>query len=542
MLRRFPTPLITPEMLPGENGHNICGPSLIRAPDWLPGRLGTYYLYFAHHHGTYIRLAYADRLEGPWRVHAPGTLHLSNAPGDMDHIASPDVHVDDARRMIRMYFHGRQRNARRQFSHVAQSRNGMEFVCQTEPIADFYLRMVRWRNEWIGMSKGGVMYRSPDGLTGFERLPQPAFAMSDAEANGAGDVRHVALEAEGDTLTVYFSRIGDRPEAIRRATVDLRQPPERWRAGRARLVLRPETSAEGANLPKARSRSGPAPARENAVRDPAIFIEHGRRYLLYSIAGEAGIGMVDLVTPARIARAVMRRLRPSPRVAAQAAVPATTASVEPDKRIYVMGCGRSGTWLLTALFATFRGVEIFPDETPVETFARHLASKPVLVLKRDSTSYQNVEDIPHNIAIAWIVRHPFDVLTSHNPTTGHKFHIQPHRWLGEMLALQYLMATARPNTTIVRYEDLVTRPEAIQGEIASAFGLEAEAGVDQIAARFRPSDAADRAMHGLRPIDRDSLDKFRRDPEKLAYLRSILPRLGGTLQWVAETFGYDVTL
>ena len=27
-------------------------------------------MYFAHHQGTYIRLAYADRLEEPWTVHA----------------------------------------------------------------------------------------------------------------------------------------------------------------------------------------------------------------------------------------------------------------------------------------------------------------------------------------------------------------------------------------------------------------------------------------------------------------------------------------
>ncbi|TGP23371.1 hypothetical protein, partial [Mesorhizobium sp. M1D.F.Ca.ET.234.01.1.1] len=53
-------PIITPGMLPGDDGANINGPSLIRVPDWLPGRLGAYYLYFAHHTGTYIRLAFAD--------------------------------------------------------------------------------------------------------------------------------------------------------------------------------------------------------------------------------------------------------------------------------------------------------------------------------------------------------------------------------------------------------------------------------------------------------------------------------------------------
>ena len=57
-------------------GANIQGPSLIRTPDWLPNRLGRYYLYFADHKGSYIRLAYADSLEGPWAIHVPGSLHL----------------------------------------------------------------------------------------------------------------------------------------------------------------------------------------------------------------------------------------------------------------------------------------------------------------------------------------------------------------------------------------------------------------------------------------------------------------------------------
>ncbi|MBI3972242.1 MAG: hypothetical protein HY332_13225, partial [Chloroflexi bacterium] len=59
-VHRFPTnPIIRPHM-DGRMGDNINGPSLIRVPDWVDDPLGRYYLYFAHHRGTYIRLAYAD--------------------------------------------------------------------------------------------------------------------------------------------------------------------------------------------------------------------------------------------------------------------------------------------------------------------------------------------------------------------------------------------------------------------------------------------------------------------------------------------------
>ena len=71
-------PIIGPHLHPSI-GVNIQGPSLIRMPDWIEDRLGAYYLYFADHKGSYIRLAYADHLAGPWRVHPPGSLHLAQS-------------------------------------------------------------------------------------------------------------------------------------------------------------------------------------------------------------------------------------------------------------------------------------------------------------------------------------------------------------------------------------------------------------------------------------------------------------------------------
>jgi hypothetical protein len=88
-------PIVTPE-LSASLGDNINGPSLIRVPAWVQKPFGKYYLYFAHHQGKFIRLAYADQLEGPWKIYEPGTLQLKEAGACHDHIASPDVHIDDA--------------------------------------------------------------------------------------------------------------------------------------------------------------------------------------------------------------------------------------------------------------------------------------------------------------------------------------------------------------------------------------------------------------------------------------------------------------
>ena len=280
-------------MLPEGEGGNINGPSLIRTPEWLPGRLGAYYLYFAHHAGRHIRLAFANSLDGPWSIHAPGTLRLEDAPGCRDHIASPDVHVDEASRQIVMYFHGPEAGGRRQRSFVARSADGLRFAAEAAPIADFYLRMVPWRDGWVGMSKGGVLYTRRQGGR-LRRRWRPAFPMSGRWANGVGDVRHVALRCRGDRLTVYFTRIGDAPERILEAEIDLARPAWRWSARGRHEILRPEMAWEGAGLPASASRSGAAKGPENAVRDPAIHEENGRIWLFYAVAGESGIAIAEL--------------------------------------------------------------------------------------------------------------------------------------------------------------------------------------------------------------------------------------------------------
>ena len=44
---------------------NINGPSVLCMPDWAVGKQAAFYIYFGHHKGKSLSLAYADRLEGP---------------------------------------------------------------------------------------------------------------------------------------------------------------------------------------------------------------------------------------------------------------------------------------------------------------------------------------------------------------------------------------------------------------------------------------------------------------------------------------------
>ena len=289
-------PIIRPEMLPGRDGENINGPSLIRVPSWVKNPLGRYYLYFAHHNGKYIRLAYADRLEGPWKIHAPGVLQLTNAPGCRGHIASPDVIVDETRREIRMYFHGPARAAEGQRSFLALSPDGLSFKASDEILGLFYFRVFRHVGAWYALAKGGMLYRSADGLSKFEPGPSvfPDGEARTGDLNGPGP-RHVAVLPENGGLWVYYSSIGDAPERIRRARLALTPNWREWKVTVSEDVLRPEREWEGATLPVTASKAGAVKGRENALRDPAVFVDaDGRRYLLYSVAGESGLAIAEM--------------------------------------------------------------------------------------------------------------------------------------------------------------------------------------------------------------------------------------------------------
>jgi hypothetical protein len=292
--RRFAeNPIIRPDMLPGQDGANINGPSLIRVPEWIAKPLGNYYLYFAHHGGKYIRLACADRIEGPWRIHQPGTLKLSQATGCTGHIASPDAIVDEQRKQIRLYFHGPAKGGQKSF--LALSGDGLNFTADSQVLGEFYFRVIHYRDAWYAMSKGGLMYRSADGLKDFQPGPNPLPASESRKPPfNDGGPRHVALRLIGDSLDVYYTSIGDAPERIFRCRVPLQGDWLTWRASQPEEILRPEMEYEGANLPLKKSVAGAVRGRENALRDPAVFSENGRVYLLYSVAGESGIAIAEL--------------------------------------------------------------------------------------------------------------------------------------------------------------------------------------------------------------------------------------------------------
>lgn len=283
-IERLPgNPIVHPG-LAAEIGTNINGPSLVRAPAWLPEPLGRYYLYFAHHGGTHIRLAVADELSGPWRIVPGGTLQLEQTVC-RQHIASPDLHVDDARREFRMYFHGPA--ADHQMTFLATSKDGVHFVPGRRILAPFYLRVFPYGGAFYGIAKNrdqdGVILRSPDGIEPFEPGPRILPRM-----------RHAAVRRRGDWLDILFSRGEDCPERLLHSRMSLAGDWRSWQPEEPTDLLLPETEWEGGNLPLVPSKFGAIHQPARQLRDPALFAEEGRWYLLYAVAGESGLAIAAL--------------------------------------------------------------------------------------------------------------------------------------------------------------------------------------------------------------------------------------------------------
>jgi hypothetical protein len=301
-------------------GANIQGPSLIKVPSWVAKPLGKYYLYFADHKGRYIRLAYADDLAGPWQIHMPGSLQLADShfltePPTVNaeqraqieanfaargveiahdlitevtapHIASPDVHIDEVNQRIVMYYHGLEALGR-QVTRVATSTDGINFLADPRILGRTYFRAFQWRDMTYGLAMPGQVYRSLEPLGPFDQGPMLFNP----------NMRHSAVLVRADKLWVFWTQVGDAPEHIKVSTIELTEDWLDWRNSAGSEVLRPDFEWEGAAAALVPSIRSTAYGMVNQLRDPAIYVEGEDVYLLYAVAGEAGIALakVDFV-------------------------------------------------------------------------------------------------------------------------------------------------------------------------------------------------------------------------------------------------------
>lgn len=333
-------PIITPSMFTNSSdGENINGPSLIRVPDWIPTNqrahsTAQYYLYFAHHSGDYIRMAWAANIEGPYTLYddysTPGNRGvLDNNEADIvlstsnpnlyieeNHLASPDVIVDNVNQRIIMYFHsgssyfvnGAEQND--QVTWVSTSPYGLEFYNGIKPVqlGSSYFRVFEYDGDLFALDNGAKTNKALDGTnpwtvpSGHDYTTQ----LWDRDAdNGFGDdipvpsgdlrIRHTGVRVVGNQLHTFYSRRGDLQERIQLSTIDMTANWESWDPTYPPIeILAPNPGWEGGERTLANSETSSG-VDLNQLRDPDVFEDaDGQLYLVYTGNGEGGLGIAKL--------------------------------------------------------------------------------------------------------------------------------------------------------------------------------------------------------------------------------------------------------
>lgn len=191
-------------------GNDTAFPSVIRVPSWIatqdrPDPAANYYMYYGNHSGHYIRMKWAEALDGPWTEYdLGGTFNGINRRGvfdseadvtreTFDHMSAPDVHVDDVNQRIVMYYHGQNqpstttsggtRVPRKHESFVTTSGTGLNFndplhaggesehgpvtvtvddITRDIWIGEDYQRAFQKGEDWYSVGKRAIINASPD--------------------------------------------------------------------------------------------------------------------------------------------------------------------------------------------------------------------------------------------------------------------------------------------------------------------------------------------------------------------------------------------
>ena len=329
-------PLVAADMFPAsataglepEALANVNGPSVLRMPDWAAGKQAPLHMYFAHHKGKSIRLAYADRMQGPWAIYPGPIMPLADSlfePEDpvpdpaltrpdwvaglggdylYAHVASPDIHIDEDHQRIIMYYHGLLRDGDQQ-TRLSTSADGLDFTPQAPLLGPPYFRAtwldgVMYLSMWEGRLARARAWEGPFDLAprihDGDHLPPHVSGRDDRHPGRSGgrQIRHGHLFAHDGRLHLTFSRIGDAPERCCHCEVVPADDWADWRFGPVTDLLRPAAGWEGGDLPMHPSVMGTALERLHELRDPALFSDGGQVYMAYCGGGESGLGIAKV--------------------------------------------------------------------------------------------------------------------------------------------------------------------------------------------------------------------------------------------------------
>jgi hypothetical protein len=237
------------------------------------------------------------------------------------------------------------------------------------------------------------------------------------------------------------------------------------------------------------------------------------------------------------------------------------------KRVYIIGCSRSGTTMLHYAMIAFKNTILFDKETnlwsrpsisEVFTVYKEKSDKTIptfYVSKRhaewwqDKDLYKTIEHVSkYNVYIINIIRDPRDVLSSRHPYDKKRYYVEPWFWEKSVEASEFLMKNlgSYRNKLTVRYEDVVLNPKITEEILIENLGIELKENIkswDNLKDNLEKSDIDHKMipyMHKLRNFDKGSIGNWKNDEESKGYLENVLKssEYGKKIAQFMENYGY----
>ncbi len=187
------------------------------------------------------------------------------------------------------------------------------------------------------------------------------------------------------------------------------------------------------------------------------------------------------------------------------------------KRLHIVGCPRSGTTLLMELMCTcFDSGGYCAHELSIFAPLEPGAAGPYFTKQpNDIKQLGHIFHRDPQLHVIYMGRDPRAVITSKHRENPDQYFCNYRVWSEcDRAAQRY---NGHPRFLALRYEDLVADPDAVQQQIATAYPfLQQRHRFSEYHLHANPSEASQRAMHGLRAVNPDSLQKWKEHLPRVA--------------------------
>ncbi len=185
-------------------------------------------------------------------------------------------------------------------------------------------------------------------------------------------------------------------------------------------------------------------------------------------------------------------------------------------RIHIVGCGpRTGTTLLTEMMVSSYEIDLYEEHD------RRIANLPprkgeVYLTKspKDIIVIAPILKMMKNLYVIYLLRDPRDMIVSMHGSDQTRYWSNLAYWKNYMPFYEALKD--HPRFLMIRYEDMVHRPDEVQAKISEKMPfLRTEHKFSEYHRVSKPSPNSLKALRGLRPVSSNSIGNWRKHKSRV---------------------------